>query len=41
VRQLLASKDLNMEAEEAMALVDVTRQQPVKTEQTEKSLYVL
>jgi hypothetical protein len=34
VRQSLASKDVNMEAEEAVALEAVTRQQPVKIQQT-------
>jgi hypothetical protein len=37
VRQPLASKDINMEAEEATALEVVTRQQPVKIQQTEKT----
>jgi hypothetical protein len=41
VRQLLASKDRNTEAEEALALEAITRQQPVKIEQTEKTLYML
>jgi hypothetical protein len=36
VRQLLASKDGHMEAEEATALKAITRQQPVKIQQTEK-----
>jgi hypothetical protein len=35
VRQSPASKGVNMEAEEAMALEAVTRQQPVKMQQTE------
>jgi hypothetical protein len=37
VRQLPASKDVNMEADEAKALEAVTRRQSVKTQQTEKS----
>jgi hypothetical protein len=37
VRQSLASKDTNPEAEEAMALEAVTRRQPVKIQQTEKT----
>jgi hypothetical protein len=41
VRQLLASKDVNMEDEEATVLEDVTRRQPVKIQQTEKTLYVV
>jgi hypothetical protein len=36
VRQSLTSKDMNMEAEEAMVLEAVTRQ-PVKTQQNEKT----
>jgi hypothetical protein len=32
---------MNMEAEEAVALEAITRQQPVKTQQTEKISYVL
>jgi hypothetical protein len=32
---------MNMEAEEATALEAVTRQQPVKIQQTEKTSYVL
>jgi hypothetical protein len=36
VRESLASKDVNMEAEEAMALEAVTRQ-PVKAQQIEKT----
>jgi hypothetical protein len=36
-RQSLASKDMNMEAKEATALEAVTRLQPVKIEQTEKT----
>jgi hypothetical protein len=41
VRQSPASKDVNTEAEEATALEAVTKQQPVKTQQTEKILNVL
>jgi hypothetical protein len=41
VRQSPASKDVNAEAEEAMALEAVTRRQPVKIQQTEKDSYVL
>jgi hypothetical protein len=41
VRESLASKDVNMEAEEATVLETVTRQQLVKMQQTEKTLYVL
>jgi hypothetical protein len=41
VRQLPASKDMNMEAEEATALEAITRRQPAKIQQTEKILYVL
>jgi hypothetical protein len=37
VRESLASKDVNMEAEEATALEAVTRQKPVKIQQTEIS----
>jgi hypothetical protein len=37
VRQLPAGKDVNTEAEEATALEAVTRQQPVKTQQIEKT----
>jgi hypothetical protein len=37
VRQSTASKAVNMEAEEATALKAVTRRQPVKIRQTEKS----
>jgi hypothetical protein len=36
VRQSPASKDVNTEAEEATELKTVTRQKPVKTQQTEK-----
>jgi hypothetical protein len=41
VRQSPDSKDVNPEAEEAMALEVVTRRQPVKMQQTEKISYVL
>jgi hypothetical protein len=37
VRQLPSSKDVNMEAEVATALEAVTRLQPVKIQQTEKT----
>jgi hypothetical protein len=37
VRQSSASKDVNTEAEEATALEAVTRRQPVKIQQTEKT----
>jgi hypothetical protein len=40
VRQLLASKDVKMEAEEAMVLEAVTRRQLVKIQQAE-TLYML
>jgi hypothetical protein len=40
VRESPASKDVNMEAEEATALEAVTRRQPMTIEQTEIS-YVL
>jgi hypothetical protein len=36
MRQSLASKGVNTEAEEATALEAVTRRQPVKIQQTEK-----
>jgi hypothetical protein len=36
MKELLASKGVNMEGEEAMVLKVVTRQRPVKTQQTEK-----
>jgi hypothetical protein len=39
-QQSPASKDLNTETEEATVLEDVTRQQLVKIQQTEKSSYV-
>jgi hypothetical protein len=41
VRQSPASKDVNRESEEATALEAVTRRQPVKAEQTEKTSYLL
>jgi hypothetical protein len=41
LRQSPASKDVNTEAEEATGLKAATRRQPVKTEQTEKTSYVL
>jgi hypothetical protein len=41
VRQSLASKDVNTEAEEATALEAVTRRQPVKIQQTKKISYML
>jgi hypothetical protein len=41
VRQAPASKDVNTEAEEATELKAVTRQRLVKTQQTEKTSYVL
>jgi hypothetical protein len=37
VRQLTASKDMNSEAEDTVALETVTRRQPVKTQQGEKT----
>jgi hypothetical protein len=37
VIQSPASKDVNTEAEEAMAMKAVTRRQPVETQQTEKT----
>jgi hypothetical protein len=37
VRQLLASKDMNMEAEEGMALEAIIWQQLVKIQQTGKT----
>jgi hypothetical protein len=36
-RRLPGSKDVNMVAEESTALGTVTKQQPVKTQQTEKT----
>jgi hypothetical protein len=41
VRQSPASKDVNTEAVEATALEAVTRRQHVKTQQNEKTSYVL
>jgi hypothetical protein len=41
VRQSPGSEDVNTEAEEATALEAVTRRQPVKIQQTEKTSYVL
>jgi hypothetical protein len=41
VRELPACKDVNMEAEDATALKAVTRQQPVKIQQTKKTQCVL
>jgi hypothetical protein len=41
VRQLPTSKDLNTEAEEAMSLEAITRQEQVKIQQIEKTLYML
>jgi hypothetical protein len=41
VRKSPASKDVNTKAEEAKPLEAVTRGQPVKIRQTEKTLYVL
>jgi hypothetical protein len=35
------SKDVNMKADEATALEAVTRRQPVKIQENEKSSYVL
>jgi hypothetical protein len=40
-RQSSTSKDVNTEAEEATALVAVTRRQPVKIQQTEKTWCML
>jgi hypothetical protein len=37
VRQSPVSKDMNTEAEEAAALEAVTRRQPVKIQQTQKT----
>jgi hypothetical protein len=37
VRESLAIKDVNTEAEEVTALEAVTRRQPVKIQQTEKT----
>jgi hypothetical protein len=41
VRESPASKDVNTEVEKAMALEAVTKQQPLKIQQTEKISYVL
>jgi hypothetical protein len=41
VGQSPADKDVNTKAEEATALVAVTRRQPVKIQQTEKTSYML
>jgi hypothetical protein len=41
VRQSTARKDVNRKPEEAMALEAVTRRQPVKIQQIEKTPYVL
>jgi hypothetical protein len=41
VRQSPTIKDVNTEAEEATALEAVTRRQPVKIQQTDKTSYVL
>jgi hypothetical protein len=41
VRQSPASKDVNMEPKEVMALEAVTRRQPVKIQQARKISYVL
>jgi hypothetical protein len=41
VRQWPASKDMNMEAKIATALEAVTRRQLVRTQQTEKSWWML
>jgi hypothetical protein len=40
VRQSPASKDVNTEPKEATALEAVTRRQPMKIQQTEKTSYV-
>jgi hypothetical protein len=37
---MLASKDGNTEVEGSMALEAITRQQPEKTQETEKTLYM-
>lgn len=37
MRQLKAGKDVNMDAEEAMAVEAVTWKQPLKIKQTDKS----
>jgi hypothetical protein len=41
VRQSPASEDVNMDSEETTALEAVTRRQPAKEKQTEKTSYVL
>jgi hypothetical protein len=41
VRQSPASEDVNMETDEATELEAVTRRQPVKIQQTEKTSYLL
>jgi hypothetical protein len=41
MRQLPANKDVNTEAEEATALEAVTRRQPMKIQETEKTSYML
>jgi hypothetical protein len=41
VRQSLAGKDVNKEVEGTKALKAVTRQRLVKTQQTEKTSYVM
>jgi hypothetical protein len=41
VKKSPTSKDMNTEAEEATALEAVTRKQPVKIQQPEKTLCVL
>jgi hypothetical protein len=41
VRHSPASKDVNTEVKEVTALKAITRQQPVKIQQTEKSHWVL
>jgi hypothetical protein len=40
LRESPASKDVNTKAEEATPLEAVTRRQPLKTQQTEKTSYV-
>jgi hypothetical protein len=41
VRRSSASKDVTTDAEEATVLEAVTKHQPMKIQQTEKTLYVL
>jgi hypothetical protein len=41
LRQSPPNKDVNTEADEATPLEAVTRRQPVKTQQTERTQYVL